>query len=129
MPSVLRSARRGERLFGLLVLLLLPATATADATAPRLDPAERADEAQPAARPFRGPPQEPKVRVDLYQRFKLRADLDKGGASVAVYLSVRGTVGLVAYQEFEVSDRRGSTRYRSRTDPAPYFELLLALDF
>lgn len=42
---------------------------------------------------------------------------------------VEGTVGLVAYQEFEVRDGRGRTRYRSRTDPAPYFQLRLALQF
>jgi hypothetical protein len=42
---------------------------------------------------------------------------------------VHGTVGLVAYQEFEVRDGRGDTRYRSRTNPAPQLELLLALEF
>lgn len=45
------------------------------------------------------------------------------------FLSLRGVVGLVAYQEFEVRDRRGDTRYRSRSDPAPTFELGLTLLF
>ena len=42
---------------------------------------------------------------------------------------IRGAAGLVAYQEFEVRDARGDTRYRSRTDPAPYFELSLVVEF
>jgi hypothetical protein len=57
------------------------ATTELESTGPEPEP----DSAAGDSKPWRGPPQEAKFEFDLYQRVKLRADLDKGDASVAVY--------------------------------------------
>ena len=73
---------RGGALLVSLSCSLLASTAAAETAAPL--PGQPKPESEGESE-FRGPPQEPKIRFDLYQRVKLRADLDKGDASVAVY--------------------------------------------
>lgn len=43
--------------------------------------------------------------------------------------TIRGVIGVVAYQEFEIREANGDTLFRSRTDQAPFFQLELALQF